>query len=123
MAFAIGINWLFSFLISRITPNMLAALGYGTFLLFGCMCVVMAIWGFVGLPETAGIALEDMHLAFDEKVVVRSLQDAPGGRFFLRGRHVPSIQEMKSNSLVSPEEGDVQVEDEESDKQHVSHSR
>jgi hypothetical protein len=119
MALAIGVNWLFSFLISRVTPNMLASLGYGTFLLFGCMCIVMAIWAFAGLPETAGIALEDMHFIFDEKVVVRSLQDAPGGRLFLGGHRVPTMEDMKSNSLIPPERsGACTVE--EVDKGNVS---
>jgi hypothetical protein len=95
VALAVGVNWLFSFIISRITPNMLTTLGYGTFILFGCMCVVMAVWAFVALPETAGVALEDMHLLFDENVVIRSLQDAPGGRFFLSGKRVLSVEDLK----------------------------
>jgi hypothetical protein len=122
MALAIGVNWLFSFLISRFTPNMLASLGYGTFLLFGCMCVVMAVWAFVALPETAGIALEDIHYVFDDKVVRRSLQDAPGGRLFLGGRRVPSVQYLKTQS-TTPGVGHHQVEEKGTNKSNGSPSQ
>jgi hypothetical protein len=95
MAFATGVNWLFSFIISRVTPNMLSTLGYGTFLLFGCMCITMVIWTYVALPETSGISLEHIHLLFEDQVIVRSLQDAPGGRLFLGGKRVATLKDLE----------------------------
>jgi hypothetical protein len=95
LSIALGVNWAFSFLISRITPNMLSTLGYGAFLLFGIMCVIMAVWAYAGLPETAGVALEDVRLLFEHQVFVRALRDAPGGRIFLGGRRAPGVAELK----------------------------
>lgn len=54
MSIAIGVNWLFSFTISKITPIMLNNITYGTFLIFGLFCLIMAVWAWAFLPETAG---------------------------------------------------------------------
>lgn len=95
LSIAIAINWLFSFTISRITPIMLEKITYGTFLLFGICCLVMAVWAYFLLPETQGIALEDIKWLFEEGMIVRSLQDAPGGSIFLRGKRVPPVSDLK----------------------------
>ncbi|KAJ7592913.1 general substrate transporter [Mycena floridula] len=96
MSLAIGVNWLFSFTISKITPIMLNSIHYGTFLLFGFCCLFMSAWAYVCYPETAGFALEDIHYLFEKDVIVRSLQDAPGGRIFLGGRSVPTVEELRA---------------------------
>lgn len=95
MSVAIGVNWLFSFTISKITPIMLSHLHYGTFLIFGIMCIIMACWAYVALPETAGVALEDVRFLFGEDGWVRSLQDAPGGRWVLGGKRARSVDELR----------------------------
>ncbi|KAG1761486.1 general substrate transporter [Suillus occidentalis] len=77
---AVSINWLFSFTISRLTPVMLEKITYGTFLLFGMCCLIAAAWTYFFLPETKGYALEDIKYLFEKDVIVRSLEDAPGGR-------------------------------------------
>ncbi|KAJ7455264.1 general substrate transporter [Mycena galericulata] len=96
MSVAVGVQWLFSFTISKLTPIMLNEIKYGTFLLFGLCCLVMALWAWLCLPETTGYALEDIGLLFEKDVILRSVQDAPGGRFFLgqRRRAVP-IEELR----------------------------
>ncbi|KAG0691907.1 hypothetical protein DFH29DRAFT_818637, partial [Suillus ampliporus] len=92
---AIGINWLFSFIISRLTPVMLENITYGTFLLFGTFCMIMAAWTYFFLPETKGYALEDIKYLFEKDVIVRALEDAPGGRLFLGGRRATPVEEMR----------------------------
>lgn len=104
LSVAIAVNWLFSFTISKITPIMLNNIKYGTFLLFGVFCLIMAAWAYFFLPETAGVALEDIRLLFEQDVVVRSLQDAPGGRVFLRGRRVASLAELKAGAIGEGDE-------------------
>lgn len=96
MSLAIGVNWLFSFTISRVTPNMLEELTYGTFLLFGMCCMLMSAWVYFYLPETKGYALEDIRFLFEKDMMVRALEDAPGGRIFLGGhrRSIP-VAEMR----------------------------
>jgi hypothetical protein len=100
LSITVGVNWLFSFTISKITPIMLNSIKFGTFLLFGFCCLIMAVWTYICLPETSGYALEDIKYLFENDVILRSLQDAPGGRFFLRGKRVPSVEELKREHEV-----------------------
>ncbi|KAG2040368.1 general substrate transporter [Suillus americanus] len=92
LTIAISINWLFSFMISRLTPVMLEKITYGTFLLFGVCCMIMAAWTYFFLPETKGYALEDIKYLFENDVIVRSLEDAPGGSVFLRGKRATPVE-------------------------------
>ncbi|KAG2132962.1 general substrate transporter [Suillus clintonianus] len=95
---AVSVNWLFSFTISRLTPVMLENITYGTFLLFGLCCMIMAAWAYFFLPETKGYALEDIKYLFEKDVIVRSLQDAPGGRLFLGGKRATPVEEMRGGA-------------------------
>lgn len=95
MSLAIGVNWLFTFTIARVTPNMLEEITYGTFLVFGMCCMLMSAWVYFCLPETKGYALEDIRFLFEKDVVVRALEDAPGGRIFLGGRRSIPVAELR----------------------------
>jgi sugar porter (SP) family MFS transporter len=83
LSISASVTWLFSIVISKLTPIMLNEIKYGTFLVFGSCCVVMAVWAYVGLPETSGYALEDVKFLFGDGVMVRALEDAPGGGWFV----------------------------------------
>ncbi|KAI0342634.1 general substrate transporter [Trametopsis cervina] len=109
LAVAIGVNWLFSFTVSKLTPIMMNEIKYGTYLTFGSFCILMAIWAYFFLPETKGYALEDVRFLFDDDVMVRALQDAPGGRLFLRGRTAVPVEQLKraaENDMRSESESD-----------------
>ncbi|KIJ62884.1 hypothetical protein HYDPIDRAFT_176307 [Hydnomerulius pinastri MD-312] len=95
MSVAVSVNWLFSFTISRLTPVMLEKITYGTFLLFGFCCMIMAAWTYFLLPETKGYALEDIKFLFEKDLVVRALEDAPGGRIFLGGRRSTPVEDLR----------------------------
>lgn len=47
-------QWLWSFIISRTTPYMITSLGYGTYMFFGTLMILMGIWAFFFIPETKG---------------------------------------------------------------------
>lgn len=47
-------QWLWSFIISRTTPYMITSLGYGTYMFFGTLMVIMGFWAFFFIPETKG---------------------------------------------------------------------
>ncbi|TFK40438.1 general substrate transporter [Crucibulum laeve] len=104
LSIAIGVNWLFSFTISKLTPIMLAEITYGTFLIFGLCCVIMALWAYFCLPETSGYALEDIRYLFEKYIIVRALQDAPGGRIFIRNQRAACIEELRQTDAVRKEE-------------------
>lgn len=107
LSIAIGVNWLFAFTISKLTPIMLNNITYGTFLIFGICCLLMSVWTYACLPETSGYALEDIKYLFEHDVIVRSLQDAPGGKIFLGGRQAESVQELKKRLRVVGETENV----------------
>lgn len=46
---------------------MMANITYGTFLFFGCMTVLAAIWVFLLLPETKAVPLEEMDYLWGAK--------------------------------------------------------
>jgi len=59
-------NWLNNFAIGQATPDMVAAMGYGTFIFFGAICFIGAgfVWWFV--PETKNLTLEEMDEVFGD---------------------------------------------------------
>ncbi|KAL1705351.1 general substrate transporter [Schizophyllum commune] len=95
LSIAVMINWLFSLTISKVTPLMLENITYATFLIFGIFCFIMVFWTYFCLPETQGVALEDIKYLFERDVLVRALQDSPGGRIFLDGKRAPQLEEVR----------------------------
>lgn len=57
-------NWMNNFIVGQVTPDMLSAMPYGTYILFGLLTYVGAafIWFFV--PETKRLTLEEMDVIF-----------------------------------------------------------
>lgn len=100
-------------MISRLTPVMLEKITYGTFLLFGICCVIMAAWTYFFLPETKGYALEDIKYLFEKDVIVRSLEDAPGGRVFLGGKRATPVEDMRGGADIQESSDSSQKGDEE----------
>lgn len=47
-------QWLWSFIVSRTTPYMITSLGYGTYMFFGALMILMGVWAFFFVPETKG---------------------------------------------------------------------
>ncbi|KAI0091157.1 general substrate transporter [Irpex rosettiformis] len=105
LAVAIGVNWLFSFTVSKLTPIMMNNIHYGTYLVFGVFCLLMSIWAYFFLPETKGYALEDIRYLFEQDVIVRSLEDAPGGRIFLNGKRAAPVKQLKAVAEARAEHG------------------
>jgi len=66
-AWAASCNWLFNFLISRFTPQMFAAMGYGVYLFFATFMILAAIYVYFLIPETKGIPLEAMDRLFSNE--------------------------------------------------------
>ncbi|KAB8298648.1 hypothetical protein EYC80_000827 [Monilinia laxa] len=75
MALAIATQWLFNFVISKITPFMLSGITYGTFLLFGGFCILMTGYAIVCVPETMNVPLERIHTLFEGDIIKGALKD------------------------------------------------
>lgn len=71
-SFVQGINssmsWLPIFIMSRFTTNMIAAMHYGIYFFFATIALLSIPFVFFLVPETKGIALEDMDKLFDPSV-------------------------------------------------------
>ncbi|KAG1136439.1 hypothetical protein G6F37_010625 [Rhizopus arrhizus] len=62
-------SYLFSLLISLVTPVMFANIGWKTYLFFTCMCLCMSITVHLFYPETKGRSLEEIQLIFSGALV------------------------------------------------------
>ncbi|CAG7971157.1 unnamed protein product [Penicillium nalgiovense] len=67
VAFGVGSQWLFNFVWSFSTPYIQESLGWGTFLLFGLLDVVIMGFTYFCLKETAGKSLEEINGMFDAR--------------------------------------------------------
>ena len=68
MAAALMTQWLFNFVIAKLTPILLANITYGTYLLFGSCCVLMIIYTLFCIPETKKVPLESIYLLFEGNI-------------------------------------------------------
>ncbi|KAG7448528.1 MFS quinate transporter QutD [Guyanagaster necrorhizus] len=57
-------NWLFGFLITRFTPQMFTAMGYGVYIFFASLMILSIFYVYFLLPETKQIPLEYMEDLF-----------------------------------------------------------
>ncbi|KAL3424468.1 quinate permease [Phlyctema vagabunda] len=65
-------QWLWSFIISRSTPYMITSLGYGTYMFFGSLMILMGFWAWWAIPETKGRTLEEMESLFGVPAAVEA---------------------------------------------------
>ncbi|KAJ5799572.1 uncharacterized protein N7518_001640 [Penicillium psychrosexuale] len=68
-ACAAASNWLWNFLVSRFTPQMFTAMGYGVYFFFASLMMLSIVFVYFLVPETKGIPLESMEQLFDIKPV------------------------------------------------------
>ena len=54
-------QWLFNFVMTRITPPAIENIGWRTFLMFAIFNFVLSIYAFFLIKETTGKSLEDME--------------------------------------------------------------
>lgn len=71
MTWTTAFHWIGEFYTSYSASYMLRNITYGTFLFFGSMTVLGGIFVFFFVPETNGLALEDMDVLFEAKGFAR----------------------------------------------------
>ncbi|KFZ00912.1 hypothetical protein V500_00933 [Pseudogymnoascus sp. VKM F-4518 (FW-2643)] len=62
-----AVNWIMNFVVATVTPIMLTNIGYKTFLVFMCFCILGFFWAFFILPELKGLSLEEIDAVFHDK--------------------------------------------------------
>jgi hypothetical protein len=65
--------------------------------------MIMAAWTWACLPETSGYALEDIKFLFEHDMLIRALEDAPGGRLFLGSKRAVPVAELRQAEEESSE--------------------
>ena len=106
MAAALMTQWLFNFVIAKVslthaqpiykstttnrpqqlTPIMLARITYGTFLVFGSACIVMVVYAVLCVPETKGVPLESIYMLFEGNIIAGATRDVVPR--FSRAKHL-----------------------------------
>lgn len=71
-ASAAASNWFWNFIISRFTPQMFAAMGYGVYMFFASLMLLSCVFVYFLVPETKGIPLETMDRLFEIKPVSKA---------------------------------------------------
>ncbi|GJN83287.1 hypothetical protein PLIIFM63780_006835 [Purpureocillium lilacinum] len=69
-------HWLGEFYVSYAVTYMFKSITYGTFLFFGTMSVLGAVYMYIFVPETSGVALEDMDILFESKGLAKQQMTA-----------------------------------------------
>ncbi|KAG9517896.1 general substrate transporter, partial [Aureobasidium melanogenum] len=57
-------QWLFNFVVTKVTPAAINSIGWRTFIMFGCFCTAAGLFVLVFLKETTGRSLEEMDILF-----------------------------------------------------------
>ncbi|ODN98151.1 hypothetical protein I350_07794 [Cryptococcus amylolentus CBS 6273] len=63
-AYAAMCQWLWQFVITKTTPKIFIAMGWGTWIFFAACLMGSAIWSYFFLPETKGLRLDEMDALF-----------------------------------------------------------
>ncbi|RKK70584.1 hypothetical protein BFJ69_g11750 [Fusarium oxysporum] len=66
MAITTSATWMCNFIIGLVTPDMLATIGWGTYIFFAAFCLLAFLFTYFFVPETRGKSLEDMDLVFGD---------------------------------------------------------
>ena len=78
-AYGVGLaaatQWLFNFVITRVTPVAIANIGYRTFIMFGVFCLAMGVFVLFFVPETKRLTLEEIDVLFGNVDAVTRAHD------------------------------------------------
>ncbi|KAH7052113.1 D-xylose-proton symporter [Macrophomina phaseolina] len=66
MSITTSATWMCNFIIGLVTPDMLARIGYGTYLFFAAFSLLALGFTYFFVPETRGKSLEDMDTVFGD---------------------------------------------------------
>ena len=105
MALALMTQWLFNFVIAKITPIMLSNITYGTFLLFGSLCICMTFYAVICVPETKNVPLESIHLLFEKEIIRGCIRDTVPR--YTRAKTLQKHSAVTSGETDGSEDGDL----------------
>lgn len=105
-----AVSWVPIFIMSRFTTDMIAAMHYGIYFFFASLAVLSVPFVYFCVPETKGIALENMDKLFD-----RSIPPRKANKFVMESTRRDAESGMRNKDLfkidTNKDNGIEQVED------------
>ncbi|KAF9457605.1 general substrate transporter [Collybia nuda] len=99
LALASATQWLFNFVVSKVTPDMISDLGYKIFLMFATVNIgAMGVFSLV-IPETKGRSLEEMDIIFGSVTAEQRQADIDKQRALEAEKESPEPSSEHTNSL------------------------
>jgi len=109
MSVAASSNWMNNFIVGQVTPSMMEHITYGTFIFFGLFSLMGGAFIHFFVPETKGLTLEEMDLAFG---------DSSGTAAADRQRMADISRRIGLSQLVGGSEGVHEKGDSHADEKH-----
>jgi len=66
MSISSAVNWIMNFTVAEVTPVMIVNIGYKTYIVFMCFCIVGFVYSIWILPELKGLSLEEVDAVFHD---------------------------------------------------------
>ncbi|KAF1913131.1 general substrate transporter [Ampelomyces quisqualis] len=105
-------NWMNNFIIGQITPDLLERITYGTYILFGLIIILGAVFIWFFVPETKRLTLEEMDTIFgSEGAALKDQERMAEINNELGLTQLASVEPRKSSDgiVVGDEKGGVQT--------------
>lgn len=93
-----------NFIIGLVTPDMLATIGWGTYIFFAAFCLIAFAFTYFFIPETQGKTLEDMDLVFGDTAAHEEKERIKTIEAQLRGVHVDGTGNEKTAAMAEHQE-------------------
>lgn len=114
-----AISWVPIFIMSRFTTNMIAKMDYGIYFFFASLAALSVPFVFFCVPETKGIALEDMDKLFDRslparrahKIVINKIRNTATSQL-IEHRGLYKMDTNKSNDIENVEDVELMIRNE-----------
>ncbi|KAI7851560.1 general substrate transporter [Circinella umbellata] len=75
-AFASALLWCANILVGQVTPVLMDAITWGTYLIYAVIGIIMLVWVILFAPEPKGMSLEEMEVVFHGPIIVTKLDYA-----------------------------------------------
>jgi hypothetical protein len=88
-------QWLFNFVITKITPLAIAHVGWRTFIMFAVFCLAMGVFVFLFVPETKQRTLEEIDVLFgavNAETRQHDVEDVLASKEPTKGEHIEAAR-------------------------------
>lgn len=102
VAIGSAVNWIMNFAVAQVTPVMITNIGYKTFIVFLCFCVLGLVWVYFVLPELKGLSLEEIDTVFADEI---STEDRLRRERIAHDLGIHNMANVAADGVISDERG------------------